>query len=204
MPRLDADHWESIYREGEPGWDLGMPTPPFVSLLADPPAWLTSGRILNPGAGLGHDALLFAEHGFHVTALDFADSAIIELKKKAATQPNLSVLQADLFAVPEAHHGTYDYVLEHTCFCAIHPSQRETWLTAMANALKPNGILFGLFYRFDPPDDNGPPFALSEEELKRLIAPHFEIISMTTPADSLDRRANRERFVVFRKTTEDQ
>ena len=199
-PRLDAGHWQAIYEGGEPGWDLGHPAPPFAALVAQPPAWLQpDGRIFHAGAGLGHDAALFAQAGFRITAVDFAPTAVAALHRLAAVHDTLQVLEADLFAIPDDHHGVYDYALEHTCFCAIAPTNRAAWFAAMHRVLRPGGILFGLFYRFEPNDDAGPPFAISEDAFRELAGQHFELLEFAVPGNSLPRRAGRERFVRLRK-----
>ena len=196
----DASHWESIYQDGSPGWDIGGPAPPFVDLIASGIEWLSSkGRILQPGCGNGHDAKFFAQNGYAVTAVDFAPSAVANLKRIAADLPTMRVIEADIYDLPTVDGTRYDYVVEHTCFCAIPRENRKRWFETMAAMLKPNGILFGLFYRFDPPDDNGPPFAVSEDELLALATPHFECMELRIPQKSHGRRQNRERFCVFRK-----
>ena len=74
----DVNHpefWENIYQsEVPPGWELGQPAPPFVSLLmgdSPPPP----GRIAILGCGTGNEVALFATHGFEVVGVDFAPSA---------------------------------------------------------------------------------------------------------------------------------
>ncbi len=194
-----AETWDAIYRADDAGWDMGQAAPPFGALLKSPPSWLKPGRLLNVGCGRGHDAYLFAAAGFDVTAVDFADSAIASVTSYATETTGLTPFQCDLFELPSQGLEPFDYLLEHTCFCAI-PTARRAEYAAVANAmLAPGGHLFGLFYRFDPPDSDGPPFTLSEDDLRSIFAEHFEAITITTPDFSTEKRQGRERFVSMRR-----
>ena len=65
--------------------------------------------------------------------------------------------------------GGFDWVWEHTCFCAISPSLRQAYARAVASALRPGGEFLAVFY-LDPgysSPDEGPPFGVSKEELDK-------------------------------------
>ena len=86
-------YWEKIYQNNGAGWDLGRPTPVFERLLDSdqyPP-----GRMVVLGAGMGHDARLFAAAGFTVTAVDFAASAAAGMRDLAQPQAPVTIIQAD-------------------------------------------------------------------------------------------------------------
>ncbi|MCH2206914.1 MAG: TPMT family class I SAM-dependent methyltransferase [Lentisphaerales bacterium] len=194
----DPNSWEKIYQTNDAGWDIGKPAPPFVSLLERPPSWLSQGKIAAFGAGLGHDAVYFAKNGFAVTAIDFAPSAVKGIKKYSDSNDKLTPFLGDILNLPDDFESSFDYVLEHTCFCAIPPENRPKYVESVKSILKPDGILFGLFYRFDPADDKGPPHATSEEEVKELFEKDFEILDWHTPNNSHGRRKTRERFIAFK------
>ena len=193
------ESWEKIYREGKPGWDIAKPAPPFTKLLESAPEWLKIGKLINFGSGNGHDANFFAEQGFQVTAVDFAPSAIESCREYAKSNVNLEVLEADLLSLPKNFETSFDYVLEHTCYCAIPRENRRAYMEAAFHVLKPGAYLFGLFYRFDPPDLDGPPYSLSMEEFEASFEGLFELISCETPKQSHGRRTNRERLVALKK-----
>jgi methyl halide transferase len=99
---LSAEYWDRRYQEGSTPWNLGVPAPPLVSLLASPNS-PTPGRIAVLGCGTGYDALLFAEHGFEVVGFDLSALAI-EAAKSVALERGLTVefLERDIFAlIPE-------------------------------------------------------------------------------------------------------
>ena len=72
-------------------------------------------------------------------------------------------------------------------------------MEAAWRALRPGGVLLGLFFRFDPPDDAGPPFVVEEAALRARFADRFEIFEWRTPEDSHEPRVGRERLVAMRR-----
>ncbi len=188
--------WEDAYQEGRDAWDLGGPTPVFRRLLRSgefPP-----GRIIVLGAGRGYDAREFARHGFEVTAVDFAADAAREMRRLADPAAPVAILQADIFELPPAMDGTFDYVLEYVCYCAIDPQRRGEYADVVTRLLKPGGVFIDLAL---PIDDyaGGPPFAVSIAELLDLFAERgFVLLRREIPVDSIPRRRGREELLIFR------
>jgi SAM-dependent methyltransferase len=190
-PINQPDFWEAAYQEGRYGWDLGQAAPPFFDLLAGdaPPP----GRLLVLGCGRGHDALLFARFGFTVTGVDFAPSAVAAATA-AAREAGLAAdfVEADLFTLGERWPGRFDYVLEHTCFCAIDPARRPDYVRVVHAVLRPGGELIALFYAHGRP--GGPPYSTSEAEIRALFEPHFAISTLAPAANSVPHRQGQEMF----------
>jgi methyl halide transferase len=203
---VDSQYWEQRYQEGKTGWDLGIAAPPFVSLLksSDSP---TPGRIAVLGCGRGYDALLFANYGFEVIGFDFASSAIDDANallsnfKKTNSEnydlkTNINFLQRDIFELPQDFSGYFDYVLEHTCFCAIDPPTRLLYPQLIKSILKPQGQLIALFFTHNRP--GGPPFGVTTDEIHSLFSPHFYISSLQPVANSISQRQGEEHLGIFR------
>ena len=182
--------WEERYRTGETPWDKGAPHPALVAFLKSEPI---RGRVLVPGCGLGHDVRALAATADEVTGLDIAPAAI----RAAKAQPAIGgerYVQGDLFALPKASRGAFDWVFEHTCFCAIDPSLRADYVAAVAGALRPGGHLLALFY-LDPgldPGEGGPPFGTSKAELDSLFSPRFSLAKEWRPSVTYPGREGRE------------
>lgn len=146
MINLTAKAWEQKYQECRDRWDLGCPAPPLINLLASANA-PQPGKIAVLGCGKGHDALLFAEARFEVTGFDFAPSAIAEAKITAkAREISAQFWQRDIFTLNDDFADCFDYVLEHTCFCAISPEKRSQYVEVVRSILRQGGKLIGLFY----------------------------------------------------------
>lgn len=191
------DKWDRDYARGTDGWDLGRPTPAFQELLSS--GRLKPGRIIVPCAGRGYDARLFARNGFRVTAVDFADRPIQEMQRLATSDAPIEILQADMFALPSAFDGSFDYVLEYTCFCAINPQRREQYADLVARLLKPQGIHIHLAFPLDA-REGGPPFAVTSHEIiERFEKRGFKLIHRELPGASVSPRRGREELLMFQK-----
>jgi SAM-dependent methyltransferase len=189
--------WEADYLRKTDGWDLGGATPAFKS-LADGGRF-KPGRMIVPGAGRGHDAREFARHGYQVTAIDFSPYVISEMKRLADPQAPIEILQHDLFALPRDLDGSFDYVLEYTCFCAIDPKRRPEYSDLVTRLLRPGGVYIDLAF---PLDDRagGPPFAVSDSELLNLYQERgFKLLSREVPVDSVSPRRGAEELFIFKK-----
>ncbi|NUM47535.1 MAG: methyltransferase domain-containing protein [Anaerolineales bacterium] len=190
-------HWENAYQTNQAIWDLRGPTPTFQRLAAG--GQFPPGRMLVPGAGKGHDARLFARHGFTVTAVDFASGAIEEMRRLTDPEAPLDILQADFFALPIELDGIFDYVLEYVTYCAIDPARRADYADMVQKLLKPGGLLIGLIF---PLGDfkGGPPYAVSPEQLIADLTPRgFQLLQREFPADSIRPRKGREELLILQK-----
>lgn len=196
MADVDSpEFWEEIYRGGRAGWDLGGPTPVFKRLLASEE--FKPGRMVVLGAGRGHDAREFARHGFQVTAVDFASDAVQAMREMNDPTSPVEIVQRDIFRLPSAWNGTFDYFLEYTCFCAIDPKRRAEYADLVARLVKPGGIYIDLAFPLDS-HPGGPPFAVSIPEVLRLFGGRgFVLLQRGRPAESAPERVGREELLIF-------
>ena len=189
--------WDEIYQDGRAGWDLGRPAPVFQRLLEA--RRFKPGRLLVICAGRGHDARLFARHGFEVTAIDFSGEAVKAMRGLADPEALVEIHQADLFDLPASWEAGFDYVLEYTCFCAIDPQRREDYAERVARLLKPGGVLIALAFPVSS-HSGGPPFAVSPADyVRRFRSRGFTLIHRETPPDSVPQRRDEEELVILRK-----
>jgi methyl halide transferase len=199
MTELTPEGWEQRYQAGDDPWDLGVPTPPLSNLLDSDQAPLP-GRMAALGVGSGWDALRFAAAGFDVVGFDFAPSAIARARQNAVTQGlNVAFVQHDIFALPSEWHHRFDYVLEHTCFCAIDPALRSDYVQVVRQLLRPEGKLIGLFFTHDR--DGGPPFGVTAQGIRDYFEPYFEVRRLTPATDSIAQRQGEEHLAMLQVTT---
>jgi len=192
----NAGYWDAIYRERSDGWDLRGPTPVFRRLAES--GQFPPGRMLVPGAGRGHDARLFARHGFRVTAVDFAEEAVREMTKIDDLLAPVEVLRADLFALPPAFDSAFDYVLDYTCLCAIDPARRPEFADVVTRVLAPGGHFIALAFPIRE-TTGGPPFSVSPDEYIALFtARGFALRHRESPPDSIRPRKGFEELLIFR------
>jgi SAM-dependent methyltransferase len=199
MLTTNPEYWEQRYQEDTAKWDIGMADPPFASLLASTKAPI-AGKTAVIGCGQGHDAILFAKHGFDTIGFDFAPSAIALGQKLSQTMGiSMQFLQRDIFALPQEFPASFDYAIEHTCFCAIRPEQRSDYVKMVRSILKPTGELIALFWAHNRPD--GPPFGTTLEEIQDLFSASFDASNISPVSNSIASRYGEEylaRFKVLR------
>ena len=184
-------------------WDKGAPAPPLLVWLAEN---RLDGEVLVPGCGLGHDvrAIAAAGHADLVCGLDISPAALAQARRFPPVGRE-TYAEADLFHLPPELHGRFDWVCEHTCFCAIDPARRPEYVRAVAQALRPGGRLLAIFYlnpwrQGEPiPPGGGPPFASTVEELDALFAGSFEWQEEWVPTRAYPGREGRELMRLMRK-----
>ncbi|MEM7647524.1 MAG: methyltransferase domain-containing protein, partial [Pseudomonadota bacterium] len=187
--------WSEKYQQQTTPWDLDRPHPELDTTLAQ--LKLNKMRVLVPGCGSGHDAAFLAEKGNVVTAIDFSPTAIEQAQKKYGDRPNLTFLEGDVFNLDDSHTGAYDLVFEHTCYCAIDPSQRSMLIKQWKRFLDETGHLLGIF--FAVPKRTGPYFGGSEWELREKLKKDFQFYYWTRLRHSPDWRRGAELLIYGRK-----
>ncbi len=198
-PASDSMDWESRYRVGDTPWEKGVAAPPLSDFLTRHPI---KGEILVPGCGTGHEVRALASQGFPETSilgLDLSQTAI-SLAQNIPAMGTEAYLQGDLFALPSSWNKCFDWVVEHTCFCAIPLTLRTEYVRAIAQVLKPGGHYFAIFF-MNPGAEQGPPFGTSKEELSALFDADFELLEEWVPTTTFEGREGRELCQLRRRRT---
>ncbi len=192
--RRGKEFWESHYASNTLPWDLGEPSPPFVQLMKTQGANFPPGKMAVPGSGQGHEAGFFGQLGFQVVGFDYVPQATALAKEHYGTVAQFECL--DIFHIPTIYHGTFDYVLEHTCLCALRPNLRQAYVALIHRLLKPGGQLIGLFFAHQ--ETGGPPYSITKEEILDLFSPpDFNRHSLERTLDSHPSRQGLEYLGVF-------
>ena len=191
---MSQNYWENLYQAGDLRWDKGAPSPGLVDFLATHPD-LPGETVCVPGGGTGHDAGEWARAGFRVYGYDIAPSAVQLSRQRAQAQGWHAEFRLADFLRDEPPFQ-FDWLFEHTLFCAIQPGERELYLQAVCRWLKPGGNYLAINYLI--PDTDGPPFGTTRDELVRRFSPHFELQFDEVPR-SYPNRTGLERLFWWRK-----
>lgn len=190
--------WEAAYQSGDTPWDKGRAHPALLGWLARHPV---AGRVLVPGCGPGHDVRALAASPLaDVLGFDLAPSAVLAASRygRAGTERYL----AGNFLTGEIPGAPFDWIFEHTCFCAIDPALRSAYVRAAARALRPGGHLLAIFYR-NPGHGSGdaPPYGCPMPEVDRLFAPWFATVCEEQDFATFEGREGREVLRLMRRTS---
>jgi len=198
--RLNATlmNWDECYRTGNAYWDKGAPSPGMRHYLE---RQTVRGRTLVPGCGPGHEVALAVKHGLDATGLDISPAGV-ELARERYPELAERFVVGNLFDPPAELRGVFDIVLEHTCMSGLHPSLRADYRRGIDLALRPGGLLIGVWY-INPnldPGVEGPPYPFSMADLTGLFADSYEIVDDYVPDVAFPGREGRERVRVLRRT----
>ncbi len=194
--------FDTIYNtaEGDPAgvpWADLKPKQQLADWLAANPG--TGQSAIDVACGLGDNAEALAAAGYATTAFDFSPKAIEWARQRFPDSPvNYSV--ANLLEPPSEWIGGFDLVNECYTIQSMPPPLHERVSAAIANLVKPGGLL--LVYtrtRDQDAEVEGPPFPLMPSETGIFAGLGFEQVS----ADSFDivrpDRTIPHLFAVWRK-----
>ncbi len=195
--------WEQHYQNKDTPWDKGLAAPALTAFLKA--KQILYGRILVPGCGLGHDVRELSAAGgkdTEVIGLDLSPTAM-EQANAFTKVGREQFVAGDYFDLPEKLLGSFDWIWEHTCFCAIDQDMREEYVKASASALKTGGKLLAVFY-LNPYDEEhppgeGPPHGCTREELEERFGLYFKITEHWQPDKSYPGREGKELMMILQK-----
>ena len=190
-------YWTDRYDNQLTGWDIGYPSTPLVTYIDQLESKDLS--ILIPGAGNAYEAEYLHQQGFHnVHVLDVSAYPLSALKERVPDFPENHLIQENFFE----HQGQYDLIFEQTFFCSFEPlpETRALYAKKMAELLKPEGKLVGLWFKHPLDIASGRrPFGGSKEEYLSYLAPHFEPRVFEDSHNSIKARMGNELFGIFQK-----
>ena len=169
----DPSSWfEPLYAEAE-GDSAQVP---WAKNQAHPylQQWLkklqTTGKsALVIGCGLGDDAELLASIGYQVTAFDISPTAIAWCQQRFP-ESRVNYLVADLFNLDPSWQNKFDFVFECRNIQALPLDVRSQVISAIAPLVAQDGTLLVVTrHRDNNTIPEGPPWALSDEELSQFI-----------------------------------
>mgnify|MGYP000002862112 FL=1 len=172
--------FESAYRGESPGfglgakppWSIGEPQPDIAALIDQ---GKVHGEVLDAGCGEGITAMRLAELGYTAVGLDAAPTAVDAARTEAARGGlgNVTFEVADISDFG-GYDGTFGTIVDCTLFHSIPVEAREGYQRSIVRAAAPGASYFVLvFDRAGVP--NGPPNAVTAEELREVVSQHWTI-----------------------------
>lgn len=174
--------YEVLYRRFRAPWDIG-PRPELVELVQ-------SGRVqpckaIDLGSGTASNCIFLAQHGFDVTGVDFAASAV-ELGISRAREAGVSVrfVRDDLTRMQHVR-GPFELLVDYGTLDDLHARDRDRYVETVLRLSQPGSryllwcfewplrtwerLLLALFGRFFGE------LALAPGEAHRRFSPHFDV-----------------------------
>jgi hypothetical protein len=179
----DPTGWfEALYQEAAAGksvvpWVDLSPTPHLLGFWRANPQATAGKSALVIGSALGDDAEQLSTWGYHTTAFDISETAVLSAAKR---YPNTAVkyLVADLLAPPSSLNHQFDFVLEANTLQALQAGLRPRAIEKTVEFLSPGGLLLVIARGRESSDPEGQmPWPLTRAELSAFKAAGVEELS---------------------------
>lgn len=191
---MEKEFWKNKYEMQATAWNInGYSTPliEYIDSITD-----KNAKILIPGNGMSHDAMYAYSKGYkNIFVCDWIEKAKKEFFNRFPTFPTNQFILRDFFELEDS----FDYIIEQTFFCALHPKERLKYLQKTKQLLRNDGYFSGVLFNH-PFSEEGPPFGGQMQYYKELFSNYFEIEKLELCYNSIKPRKNRELFFVCRNT----
>jgi methyl halide transferase len=171
-------NWQQRWDENKTGWDLGGPHPLLGPLLHGmPTGWNPAGKkVWVPGCGRAHDGKAFADLGAMVVAADVVPKAITEAKASYDGTRGLEMRVMDCLEPDVDIIGAVDLVFDRAMMCALNGEERRRYVAASRRVLRTGGIFASIVFSKVQSPLSGPPFEMSDLDIREALTRHFENI----------------------------
>jgi thiopurine S-methyltransferase len=184
---MDAQFWINVWNTGRTAFHQAeyndKLTKYFPSLSAQ-----KGQKVLVPLCGKSKDLLWLTGLGMKVHGVELHEEAVkaffnenkLELVVKTQTE-NFThynheqiVLSSGDFFLLNAHEK-YDLIYDRAALVALPAPMRKTYAEVLKKALKTGGKYLLVVYEYDQTKMEGPPFSVSDEEIRALYGDSFKI-----------------------------
>jgi thiopurine S-methyltransferase len=182
---MDAEFWHQKWQNNQIGFHRDVVNPFLVDYI-DHLALKAGQRVFLPLCGKTLDIAWLLSKGYQVIGVELHEPAVIELFEGLGVEPHITVVQdskryehagvtlfvGDLFDLTQQDLGRVDAVYDRAAIVALPETMRSRYtqhvvmISALASQLLIN-------YEYDQTALNGPPFSVSNDELKTHYSEHY-------------------------------
>jgi len=183
---MEKEFWIKAWEEGRTAFNQAEPHSSLEKYL--PQFGLNKdSKVLVPRCGKSVDLLYLAKLGFNVHGIELYEKAIEEFfvennlpapkieesaEFKNFSIPRITLSAGDFFKLsPEPQ---YDFVYDRASLVALPIEMRTRYAQLITKVLNPEGQILLVAYDYDQSEMEGPPFSVSEEEIRRLF-PNWDL-----------------------------
>jgi SAM-dependent methyltransferase len=150
------------------------------------------------GCGLGNDAEHLAALSFDTTAFDVSPTAVASARERHPGSP-VHYTVGDLFDVPPAWHGGFDFVFESLTVQSLPIALHDRAIAGVRSLVAPGGTLLVVAAaREEGTAVDGPPWPLTQREIEEFASGDLHIWQVEELTDERDPSVRRWRVEVRR------
>lgn len=197
---MELTEWDARWRNGQIGFHQ-----PDVSDFLDEYAdrvfgAAASGRVLVPLCGKSLDMVFLAQRAAAVVGVEYVEQAVEEFFAERGLSPDVDrgppvlyrahkyiVFATDFFTVTNEHVGEIDAIFDRASLVALDPEARVDYVDHLRSLVPAGAMTLLITFDYEQSEMNGPPFAVSDNEVERLFRDGFAIEHLET-RDALNER----------------
>lgn len=187
---MDADFWHDRWKNNQLGFHQPAPNPLLVAHFGrlNLPA---GAHVFVPLCGKSNDLGWLLQQGFKVTGAELSEIAINDLFTGLGLSPeitqegplrryqahDLTVYVGDIFDMNAAHLGRVNAIYDRAALVALPPDMRSRYAAHLGD-ITGNALQFVICFEYDQSEMTGPPFSISEAEVRRLYEGTYALSSV--------------------------
>lgn len=190
---MELEDWGDRWRDGQ----IAFHQPDVTDLLATyaDTVWGAEPleRVLVPLCGKSLDMVFLALRAHEVVGVEYVDQAIEEFFAERDLAPDVDpgpprcyradgyrLFAADFFAVTRDHVGAIDAVFDRASLVALEPETRMDYADHLRSLMPPGAKMLLVTFEYDQARMGGPPFSVSDAEVRRLFRDGYVIEHLET------------------------
>jgi thiopurine S-methyltransferase len=172
---LDSRYWRKRWDEGKIGFHRNETNPLLVDFY-DRFIDENSRRVYLPLCGKSEDLNWLRNKGLEVHGCDVSSLAFEAFFKENGLEyessdhefrsGNICLHEGDFFALAAEQIGQFDAIYDRAAMVAIEHNRHDDYAKRLLELLEPHGRILLIGFDYDPLEMAGPPFSLSEQNIK--------------------------------------
>lgn len=167
--------WDALYRMGTPPWEAAGPARELVRILDE--GILKPCRVLEIGCGTGADAVLLAQRGFEVTAVENSPIAIERARSRAQRAGALVRFVLDDIYSFGRHCGPFELVYDNGFYHYARLADLGKFLDLLWRITEPGSYYLTLVGAPDPAVQDGFP-QVAEQTIRLELGRLFQSLQI--------------------------
>ena len=185
---MDREFWLERWHSNRIGFHLEEVNPHLMAFwpqMAVP----GEGRVFVPLCGKTLDLTWLAEQGHRVVGVEISEQAVSDFFEEQGLKPevanegafvryrsgNIEILWGDFFDLDTGTLGPVDGVFDRASLIALPPDMRRRYADHLHSLLPQRPPVLLVTLEYPQAEMNGPPFAVTEGEVRDLYEPAYEV-----------------------------